>query len=113
MTDYTYSAELVRVVDGDTYDLDVDLGFHTTKRIRIRMVDIDTHETYGVTKDSEEYQQGIEEKRFVEEWFDSKDAITVRTFKDEKGKYGRWLARIFGDGEDLNKLLDEKFDVGK
>ena len=41
---YTYRAKLVKVVDGDTVDLDVDLGFHTTLRIRGRLIGVDTPE---------------------------------------------------------------------
>jgi len=113
MTLYEYRAELDRVVDGDTYDFTVDLGFHVSKKIRIRMIGVDTHETYGVKKESDEYQQGMEEKQFVEEWFDSADEIFIETEKDEQGKYGRWLARVFNEsGESLNAALIEEFDVG-
>ena len=41
---YTYAARLVRVVDGDTVDLDIDLGFHITVRERFRLAGIDTPE---------------------------------------------------------------------
>ena len=51
MSFYKYHAELERIVDGDTYDFKVDLGFHTFTRIRIRMIGVDTAETYGVAKD--------------------------------------------------------------
>lgn len=113
MSLYEYRAELERVVDGDTYDFRVDLGFHVSKQIRIRMLGVDTHETYGVKKESEEYQKGIQEKRFVEEWFDAADEIFIETEKDEQGKYGRWLSRVFNEsGESLNVALIEEFDVG-
>jgi micrococcal nuclease len=108
---YTYEAELVEVIDGDTYDFDVDLGFYTTKRIRVRMLDVDTNETYGVSHDSEEYELGIEQKRFVENWFEQKEEILVKTQGDEKGKYGRWLAEVYGDGECLNQTLIDEFGV--
>ena len=114
MAMYEYRAELKRVVDGDTYDLRVDLGFHVSKQIRIRMLGIDTHETYGVKKESDEYKQGMVEKQFVEDWFDEADSIFVETEKDGKGKYGRWLARVFNEsGESLNATLVEEFGVGR
>jgi len=103
----------VRVVDGDTYDFEVDLGFHVFTRIRVRMLGVDTAETYGVKKESEEYQNGIEQKRFVEDWFDVSDEIFIETEKDEQGKYGRWLARVYNEsGESLNVALIEEFGVG-
>lgn len=108
---YKYRAELVRVVDGDTYDFDVDLGFYTTKRIRVRMIGVDTHETYGVSHDSEEYALGLREKEFVEDWFDAQDEIVVETDKDGTGKYGRWLALVHGDSECLNDVLIDEFGV--
>jgi micrococcal nuclease len=113
MTMYEYRGELVRVVDGDTYDFEVDLGFHVFTRIRVRMLGVDTAETYGVKKESEEYQNGIEQKRFVEDWFDVSDEIFIETEKDEQGKYGRWLARVYNEsGESLNVALIEEFGVG-
>jgi micrococcal nuclease len=110
MTLYEYRAELERVVDGDTYDFTVDLGFRVQKKIRIRMLDIDTAETYGVEKESDEYKRGMEHKRFVEDWFDSAEEIRVKTEKDEKGKYGRWLARVYNeDGKMLNAALMDEY----
>jgi len=110
---YKYSAEVTRVVDGDTYDFDVDLGFYTSKRIRVRMLEVDTHETYGVTKDSDEYKKGMEEKKFVEEWFNDQKSVYIETEEDEKGKYGRWLAKVYGDSDCLNEELKKEFDVAK
>lgn len=110
MTLYEYRAELERVVDGDTYDFQVDLGFHVFTRIRIRMLGVDTAETYGVKKESDEYQRGMEHKRFVEEWLDEADEIFIETEKDEQGKYGRWLARVYNEsGESLNVALQEEY----
>jgi micrococcal nuclease len=114
---YDYQADVRRVVDGDTYDFEVDLGFHVKTAIRVRMVGVDTHETYGVSKDTEEYERGMEEKRFVEDWFDAAEDVIIRTEKDGQGKYGRWLARVYdGDPADkktecLNARLIEEFDV--
>lgn len=111
MAIYEYRASIVNVVDGDTYDFDVDLGFHVTKRIRVRMLGVNTNETYGVKKESEEYQKGIEQKQFVENWFDEADELFIETEKDSQGKYGRWLARVFNEsGESLNVALVENFE---
>jgi len=105
---WEYRAELVNVVDGDTIDFRVDLGFNVSKEIRVRLAGVDTNETYGVPKDSYEFRLGAEQTRFVEEWFDEHGDIILRTSKDEKGKYGRYIARVFADRDDLSKdLIDE------
>jgi len=115
---HEYQARCVEVVDGDTQDVVVDLGFHIQRRIRLRLQGVDTHETYGVSHDSEEYRRGKQESEFVERWFDdaadahvdSKWPLIVRT--DKTGKYGRYLATIErrSDGAVLNDALRETFD---
>lgn len=88
LTLWHYRCELVRVVDGDTIDLDVDLGFYMTARIRVRLLDIDTPEMRGA-----ERPDGLKAKEFVEEWFRQAEDLVVQTRKT--GKYGRWLADIW------------------
>lgn len=108
---YQYKAELIEVVDGDTYDFWVDLGFKTYKEIRVRLLGLDTHEIYGTEKSSAEYQHGIEEKSYVKKQLLTADEIYLRTYKnDETGKYGRYLAEVYVDGDDVKKLLTERFD---
>ena len=108
--DYQYNVELHRVVDGDTIVFDFDLGFKTKRRATVRLLGVDTAETYGVGHGSVEYQTGMKHKEFVEEWLNEADSLSVRT--DEKGKYGRWLGEIFNqDGESLNDRLVEEFDI--
>jgi micrococcal nuclease len=104
---YIYSAKLIRVVDGDTVDLDVDLGFKVHQEIRTRLYGIDTPEIYGVKKESEEFQKGKAASNFVEEWFASlgTNNFIVETIKDQKGKYGRYLVRIWS--LDKSKNLNE------
>jgi micrococcal nuclease len=60
---YIYNAELIRVVDGDTADALVDLGFDTWKKVRIRFFGIDAYETR--TRDLEEKEKGIKAKERV------------------------------------------------
>lgn len=94
--DYTYNGIVTNVVDGDTIDVDVDLGFHITNQIRVRLVGVDTPEIFGVKKDSEEYAEGMKAKEFVEQWLlKTANEIILRTEKDRTGKYGRWLGTIF------------------
>lgn len=112
---YEYQASLLSVVDGDTIDVTVDLGFRIHREIRLRLEGVDTHETYGVSKDSEEYRKGTEEAAFVEAWFD--DAETgafewpVRVRTEKTGKFGRYIAEVErkSDGAVLNSDLVERF----
>jgi micrococcal nuclease len=108
---YEYKARCVEVVDGDTQDVVVDLGFHMQRQIRLRLMDVDTHETYGVKHSSEEYRRGKRETEFVREWLPNGEwPLLVRT--DKRGKYGRYLAEIErrSDGEILNDRLLSEFD---
>lgn len=111
---YEYRARAVDVVDGDTIDVIVDLGFHITREIRLRLKRVDTHETYGVDHDSDEYRRGARETEFVEDWLPDGDEgdwpLVVRTNK--RGKYGRYLAEVERrpDGAVLNDDLLETFD---
>jgi micrococcal nuclease len=112
---YEYQATVMNVVDGDTIDVTVDLGFRIHREIRLRLTGIDTHETYGVDTDSEEYRRGIEETEFVESWIESgrvrdKDwPFIIRT--EETGKFGRYLAKVErkADGAILNDELLTEF----
>lgn len=106
---YTYEAELVEVIDGDTFDFQVDLGFFTYKQVRVRLRDVDTAEIYGVKKESNEYKRGQEQKRFSKEQLSEADEIILKTYKDETGKYGRYLANVFIDDQSLKDLLVEQF----
>lgn len=105
------------VVDADTLDLCLDLGFSTRASPRVRIRHIDTAEVYGVKKDSQEYQLGMAQAQFVANWLttavDQSNfdwPLLVTTDKDETGKYGRYLATITRrcDGASLiSDLTDE------
>ena len=102
---YQYAATCRRVVDGDTLDLELDLGMGVRVRERFRLFGIDTPETYGVKKGSDEYKAGMKAKEFVEAAVMGGKQLHIDTYKDRKGKYGRYLATIIVDGENLNQLL--------
>ena len=88
---YQYKCKLVKVVDGDTIDVDIDLGFGVwLRKQRIRMYGIDTPEFR--TRDLEEKKYGLAALRF-EKWTNA-GHLVLRTFKDGKGKYGRILDRF-------------------
>ena len=101
MSLYTYKAKCRRVVDGDTLDLELDLGLKAFRHERVRLYGLDTPETYGVKKDSEEYRAGQAAAAFVtNRVFHAGSPTTpkdlwVETHKDSTGKYGRYLATIW------------------
>lgn len=108
---YQYKAKCVRVVDGDTMDVEIDLGFEIRHKVRVRLLEVDAPETR--TKDLEEKKRGIIIKNKVVDYINSKiipyggDCLTINTSKT--GKYGRWLAVVFvgTDSVSLNSFIDE------
>ena len=103
---YEYKvASVVRVVDGDTVDVILDLGFGLSKKERVRVAGVDTPEKR--TRNDKEKKLGYDATSFAEEWFGGGD-IVVRTEKD--GKYGRMLG-WFHKGEECfnHRLIDEGF----
>lgn len=103
---WQYRAQLDRVIDGDTVDLRVDLGFKTYKKIRVRLNGVDTAEIYGTSRDSDEYKRGIEQKRFVEKFLAADGEWPLRFISEEEsGKYGRWLGDCEVDGDLLTEAL--------
>ena len=103
---YKYEATIRRWVDGDTVDVDIDLGFGIIfHNQRIRLYGIDAYESR--TRDLEEKSKGLAAKEFVNEMAPVGSKVTLVTYKE--GKYGRILGEIFIDGEtNLNKVLTEK-----
>ncbi|QIA08778.1 thermonuclease family protein [Draconibacterium halophilum] len=107
---YTYKATVERVVDGDTIDLVIDLGFKITTFQRIRLRGINTPETYNVKRESEEYKKGMKAKAFViERISNNNNEIIVETDKDV-GKFGRYIGviRLPDKEQALNDELVEK-----
>lgn len=105
---YEYKATLIRVIDGDTVDLDVDVGFGIHFQERFRLAGINTPEIHGVKKESEEYKKGMVAKEVAKEFvlsFIGDKELVIRTEKDEKGKYGRYIATILVGDNNLNEIL--------
>ena len=94
MKDYVYKALVTKVVDGDTFYADVDLGFNVTTSVKFRLANIDTPEIYR-PKNDEELVRGREARGFVAERILGKEVI-IRSYKT--GKYGRWLAVVYLEG---------------
>ena len=106
---YRYCAELNRVVDGDTLDVVIDLGFYIRIKERIRLEGVDTPEIYGVPQDSEEYRRGLEAKEYVERRLaENGNQMIIETRK--MGKWRRWLAKVYlpDTGRTLNEELIKK-----
>tara|TARA_Y100000592_G_scaffold67596_1_gene105035 strand:- start:214 stop:624 length:411 start_codon:yes stop_codon:yes gene_type:complete len=101
---YEYKCKVVRVVDGDTVDVDIDLGFGVwMRKQRIRMYGIDTPESR--TSDKVEKKYGLAAKDFLVKWTNAGE-LTLRTFKDDRGKFGRILGELWWGGkQNINQLL--------
>ena len=97
---YKYNAKLDRVVDGDTVDALVDLGFNTWKKVRIRMVGMNAPESR--TRDLEEKARGIAAKIRLEELLEEGRFILE---SQGVGKYGRCLGILFVNDINVNKTL--------
>jgi len=107
---YEYRCKIVKVVDGDTVDVDIDLGFGVWMRNeRIRLFGIDTPESR--TRDLEEKKYGLAAKDFLIKWT-SGGEITLKTQKDKEGKFGRILGELWTFDTNINqKLIDEHHAV--
>ena len=95
---YEYSCRLVRVIDGDTVDVDIDLGFDIIlKKQRVRLAGIDTPASR--TSDLEEKKYGLAAKKFLVNhlaYNNPNNKVILRTtMYDAKGKFGRILGEIF------------------
>jgi|TARA_B110000908_G_scaffold45694_1_gene55684 micrococcal nuclease len=99
---YEYKCKIIKVIDGDTTDVDIDLGFGVwLKKQRIRFFGIDTPESR--TRDLEEKKYGLAAKKYVTDRMPLGSTQTLVTVKDGKGKYGRILGQFkLEDGSILN-----------
>ena len=104
---YTYKAKLDRVVDGDTIDAHINLGFDITIHKRIRLAGIDTPESR--TRDLEEKARGLASKDRLKELLEGGDFILE---SKEVGKYGRVLGTLHVEDINVNDtLVEEGFAV--
>ena len=106
--------EINRVVDGDTIDVTIDLGFELYKKERVRVAGIDTPEKR--TRDLEEKALGIDAtnylKKKLEDTIAGDDELTIRTeLKGGMGKYGRLLGWLY-IGEDNVSINEQMIDEG-
>ena len=96
---YTYKARLIRIIDGDTIDAEIDLGFGVFLRQRIRLYGINTPETR--TLDLEEKERGFAAKQRLTEILGKE--FTVETILNKRGKFGRVLGILHVEDESGTK----------
>ena len=90
---YEYKCKIVKIIDGDTVDVDIDLGFGVwLHKERIRLYGIDTPESR--TRDLEEKKYGLKAKEMVETFMPVGSIQTLITEKDKSGKFGRILGKF-------------------
>jgi micrococcal nuclease len=99
--EYIYKAKVVNVVDGDTVDMQVDLGFYTFVKERFRLARINTAELNSSS--AEEKQKAQQAKDYMMQYLDKN--VIIKSFK--KDKYGRFLAEIYPEinGTSINDAL--------
>ena len=103
--EYTYRATLLSVYDGDTITVRIHLGLNVESIQRIRLIGIDAPEMRGV-----ERERGKISRDYLQSLLDGGELI-IKTFKDKKGKYGRYLGEVwaYADGRyaNINELMVE------
>tara|TARA_R110002060_G_scaffold49061_2_gene60052 strand:- start:759 stop:1082 length:324 start_codon:yes stop_codon:yes gene_type:complete len=97
---YEYKAQVISVYDGDSITVDIDLGFGIfMKGQKIRLLGIDTPEIRGDERPEGLIARDALRARIVGQ------SIIIKTHKDTKGKYGRWLGEVILGSENINKWL--------
>lgn len=105
MEPFCYKATVVRVVDGDTIRIDIDLGFDIVlKNQSVRLYKVDTPESR--TTDLKEKAAGLLAKNVVKNFIDQGSKVIIKTSLDTKGKFGRILGTIITEeGTNINEYL--------
>ena len=105
---YEYNCTVTRVVDGDTIDVILDLGFSILHKCRVRLYGIDTPESR--TRDKDEKARGKLAAKYLKDSIKNGTKIILRSkLKDSKGKYGRVLGEIIVDNININQSMIEKY----
>ena len=101
---YEYRCKVVKIIDGDTVDVDIDLGFGVwLHKERVRLYGIDTPESR--TRDLEEKKYGLAAKDFLTGMLDD-DQIILKTHKDKTGKFGRILGELWRTSNYTDKSIN-------
>ena len=101
---YEYRARIVRVIDGDTVEAEVDLGFHISSRMMLRLFGINAPEIKGPTR-----PEGLSARDYlthlIQTHTNGNSELIIRTQKDATEKYGRLLATLVAGDVNLNEAL--------
>jgi len=100
---FVYRAKFIKNYDGDTVTLLVDVGFNVFRRINVRVRGVDTAEMRGGTESTKALARDA--KGFTAAFLEGAESIIVRTAKDPKRSFTRWVGDIFADGESLAEAL--------
>ena len=100
---YEYNCTVDRVVDGDTIDVVLDLGFSVLYKSRVRLFGIDTPESR--TRNKDEKARGKMASKYLEDAVNSGDVVIRTELKDSRGKFGRVLGTVVVDGVDINQAM--------
>ena len=108
---YSYRVKSIKkVIDGDTFDCIMDLGFDVLLEARVRMMGMDTPESR--TRDLEEKKFGLLAKEYLTMKLEAEDIIVRTEVDNEKGKFGRILGWVWADGVNVNQqMIDENIAV--
>ena len=109
---YEYSCTVDRVVDGDTIDVTLDLGFSVLYKSRVRLYGIDTPESR--TRNLDEKARGKLAAKYLQSAIALAKKIVIQTeLKDSRGKFGRVLGTVICDGENINQGMIDNFHAVK
>ena len=105
---YVYNCKVLNVVDGDTIDIELDLGFHIKMKERVRLLGVDTPEVFGPNAEA----AGSVASEFTKKWITDRqntwDRFTYHSIKyNAKDKYGRSLGIIMWTGAPLAESLND------
>lgn len=108
---YSYRVKSIKkVIDGDTFDCIMDLGFDVLLEARVRMMGMDTPESR--TRDLEEKKFGLLAKEYLTMKLEAEDIIVRTEVDNEKGKFGRILGWVWANGVNINQqMIDENMAV--
>lgn len=104
--DYTYRVKVDRVIDGDTVDVYIDLGFKMTVFKRLRLLELDTEELRDRNPDNRAKANAAKVR--LEEILREADKVFVKTVYDSTGKYGRLLAWLWVEKDGVLTNINEQ-----
>jgi len=105
---YEYTCKVERVVDGDTIDVVLDLGFDILYKSRVRLYGIDTPESR--TRNLDEKARGKMAAAFLEDAINNGKQVVIQTkLKDSRGKFGRVLGDVVVDGININQSMIDNY----